>query len=625
MWFEIVCSIPAALVAGYLGIKVFCPWLLLDVRYILKVVPKISAFNKTLEKKYFIIEHFEDTVKKNPNRRFLLYEDKTFTYKEANEFANKVARTFMSLGLKRGDTIALMQYNGPEFMWTFLGCLKVGIRMSLINTNLRGKALLHCLTVSETNTIVTGSDTELISAVNDLLSDLPDANVYVQGSTSTSLPPRFVSIQSKLNNASSSEIDVTLRSEQKSMDPVLYIFTSGTTGLPKAATISHRRSVAALVISGIFGLRSDDTVFVTLPLYHSNGLLVGVCGSICYGATIALGKKFSKSNFWKDVRRHKATVFNYIGEMCRFLLTNEKTDQDKDHCVRLALGNGLRQDIFAEFKQRFGLPHIAEFYASTEGTTGFVNAFNVIGSCGRSSPFLERVVPCGLFEWDVENECLVRDKRGHCIPVKQGEPGLLLTEITKVQTYDGYKGQKQQSESKKVRNVRKDGDLYFNTGDLMTKDKDYNLYFNDRTGDTFRWKGENISTTEVSNLLTEVDFIIDACVYGVPIPGHDGRAGMAALLIQQGTDKITEKELSEISSHCQRVLPGYATPMFLRMQWGELDMTSTIKQSKVKLKQDGFDYWLVGDPLFYYEKSTKAYRSITKEAYEDIMNQTIGF
>ncbi|XP_060556323.1 long-chain fatty acid transport protein 2-like [Ruditapes philippinarum] len=625
MWWEVLWLIPAAFATVYVGIKLSCPWLILDVHYISKVVPSLAGFKKACRKKYFIIDHFENSVKQCPDRIFLSYEDQTFTYQEANKQAYIITRTLMGLGLKKGDTVAFIQYNGPEFIWMILGCLKAGICVSLINTNLRGKALLHCLNVSGTNTIVTGSDTELTSAVDDLLCDLPDAVVYVQGPFNKKLSSRFISLHFNESEADMLDIDPIMRSEQKESDSAVFVFTSGTTGLPKAATVSHKRMLAPYILSGILKLRQDDTVYVTLPLYHSNGLFVGVCSAICHGSSIAIAKKFSKSGFWNDVRRHKVTVFTFIGEMCRFLLTNEKSDQDKDHSVRLAIGNGLRQDIFAEFKERFGIPTIAEFYASTEGVAGFANVSNVIGSCGRSSPLLEKVVPCGLFKWDVENQCIVRDERGHCIPVKLGEPGLLLMQINSDQPFDGYKGQKQQSETKVVRNVRKDGDLYFNTGDLMTKDKDYNVYFNDRIGDTFRWKSENVSTTEVSNHLTDIDFIIDACVYGVNVPGHDGKAGMATLLIKPEVTVITEKELSVISTHCQQSLPVYAIPMFLRLKWGELDMTSTIKQSKVKLKEEGFNIEKVTDILYYYEKPSKTYKQINKDVFKDISTNKIPF
>lgn len=623
MLFELLLSVPAAVAAGYIGIKMFCPWILEDFKYICIAGPTIATYERMSRNRQFIIDHFEQKVHKFPDRLFLLYEDQKFTYKQANEYVNKFGRTFLSLGLRQGDTVALMQYNCPDFVWTFLGCLKCGMSVSLINTNLRGKALVHCISVSETNTVLVGNDEDLLSAIEAVLPDLPNATIYVLGSSSN-IPATFISLQSKMCDVKADDIDSS-QYKGKASDAAAFIFTSGTTGLPKAATMSQRRLLASYSISTIAGIRQDDVVYVTLPLYHSSALVVGLCSVICYGATCALGKKFSKSGFWSDVRKHKATVFIYIGEMCRYLLTNDKTDQDKDNAIRLSVGNGLRQDIFAEFKNRFGIPRICEFYASTEGVAGFININNVVGACGRSSPFLERFVSCGLFQWDVENECLKRDKNGFCVPVEKGKPGLLLMEINKKQPFDGYKGNKQQSESKIVRNVRRQGDMYFNSGDLMSKDKDYNVYFNDRVGDTFRWKGENVSTTEVSNLLTDLSFVIDASVYGVTVPGCDGKAGMATLLISPDVGKITEKQLSEISSHCHRVLPVYAIPLFLRIKWEELDMTSTIKQSKVKLKQEGFDFSQIGDPLFYYERSSRSYKRLIKEVHEDIMNQTIRF
>lgn len=625
MLLETIGTLLTGVVTGYLGLKLFYPWVLTDINYLIKVVPGLVKYQGRLSKRQFLTEIFEEQVERYSDKTFILYEKQKYSYREVNEKANRIARMALTIGIEKGDTVTFMQHTGPHFVWTFLGFLKVGIRLSLINTNLRGKTLLHCITVSNTKRIFIGDDPDFAKAIVDILPSLPDVVVYVQGPRNASLPESFVSMDTLLAKETCEKIDPKYREEQQAGDICCFIFTSGTTGLPKAAKITLKKIVSPYVFISFVGWCADDIIYITLPMYHSSAAIIGLGGTILTGSTCALAKKFSKTNFFKDVRQHGATVFLYIGEMCRYLLTTEKSELDTKHSVRLAIGNGLRHDIFKEFQQRFEIPKIAEFYAATEGATGFVNAYNIEGSCGRSSPILEKLITCGLYEWDVEHECLVRDDNGRCIPVPLGRPGLLLIQINKLHTFEGYSGQKEMTEHKIVRNVVKEGDMFFNTGDLMYKDKEYNMYFSDRTGDTFRWKGENVSTTEVSNLLTEIEYVLDACVYGVAIPGHDGKAGMATLLFKPGKEEITEKELSEISQHCQKVLPAYAVPVFLRIKWDELELTSTIKQTKVKLKQEGFDYWIVGDPLFYYDRSSKTYKQLTKESYEDVMNQTIGF
>ncbi|KAL4227516.1 hypothetical protein ACF0H5_012960 [Mactra antiquata] len=553
MMFEVLGGVVASCVTAYVGIKLLCPWLLIDFQYLKKILPALKMFNSFEKSRTILVNLFEENVRKNPDKVFILFEDEKYTYKEINERANKVGRVVMSLGVKPNDNVTLVHYNSPEFAWVYLGLLKIGARVSMININLRGKALSHSIEVSESKIILVEN------------------------------------------------------------------------GLPKAAVVSQKKLMSAYMIGASASITSNDTIYVSLPLYHSSALVVGLGCTILTDSTIALARKFSKSNFFKDVRKYEATVILYIGELCRYLLTNEKSELDKQHKIRLAVGNGLRQDIFEEFQTRFGIQDIVEFYASTEGALGFINLFNMTGACGRSSPFLQKFLPCQFCKWDVENECLVRDKNGLCVPVKQGEPGLLLVQLNKMQVFDGYKGNKKMSTSKIVCDVRKKGDQYFNSGDLLSFDQSYFVYFNDRLGDTFRWKGENVSTTEISNLLTEISFIVDACVYGVSIPGCDGKAGMATLLMDSGCKQVTSEELKAIYDYCQQTLPVYAIPMFLRFKWGELDMTSTIKQSKVKLKQEGFDLNMIDDPLYFFDRSSKSYCSVTMETYSDIMSQKLNF
>lgn len=619
-------TVAGAASLSYLALRLWCPWLVDDFRFFSRIFPPTITYMKWLKKKHFMIDIFEAHVVANPNKTLLLFEDKKFTYKEINEQANRIAKAGLSVGLKNGDVVAVMIQNCPAFIWTFIGFMKIGVTTALINTNLRGKSLVHCISVSEAQSVIVGEGIDLEKAIEEILPELPEVTVYFQGPADHPVPHRFKSFHELTNSFSADPIDKTQRPSIEATDILAYIYTSGTTGLPKAARVSQRKSLMAYVVTTTAGLTKDDILYSAMPLYHSSALLVGFTSCAIQGSTFAFSRKFSKSNFFKDCKKHGATIMLYIGELCRYLLTNPVSEEDKDHCLRIAIGNGLRQDIFQDFKERFGIQHIVEFYAATEGAAGFINVTDTIGACGRLSPVTQKVSPLELFRYDVDNEDLIRDDKGHCIPVKRGTPGLLLMKLNKLQVFEGYQGKKELSESKIVRNVLTDGDSYFNSGDMMVQDERYNIYFNDRVGDTFRWKGENVSTTEVSNMLTEPDFIVDACVYGVAVSGQaDGKAGMATILIAESQKSFDERARDEFLRHCQQSLPIYARPIFLRVKKEELELTSTIKQNKINLRKEGFDISVVKDDLFYFDRAEGKYLALTKDAYEKILKNEINF
>ncbi|KAH3830495.1 hypothetical protein DPMN_103739 [Dreissena polymorpha] len=565
---------------GYVLTQSVFPWLIPDIRYLSKVLPTLRVYNKWGRQGLHFIDIFETRVREMPDKVLIMFEDRTHTYQEMNAEANRVARVAHDImGLKVGDTVAYLQVNTPEYISTVFGLMKVGVCGSLINTNLRGKSLLHCITASQADILIVGSDPDLLEAVSAIYDEIANMSIYIQGSSSNK-NTNFKRLDELTKNVSADDIPREWRAKKTVHDPALYIFTSGTTGLPKPAVLSVKKASASYLLSQCAGLRDSDVMYITLPLYHSSATIVGVFNVVMTGATGALGRKFSKSNFFPDCRRYGVTVILYIGELCRYLLTNEESSDDKNHSIRLAIGNGLRQDIFANFRTRFGIPNIAEFYAATEGTAGFMNILNVDGACGRSSPLLERVIPAGFFKWDVGNECVKRGADGLCIPAAIDEPGLCLGPIVKEFRFDGYHGKKELTESKLIRDVRKKGDVYFNTGDLMRRDRLYNLYFCDRIGDTFRWKGENVSTTEVSNSVTELSDVIDACVYGVTVPGCDGQAGMVTLLLDRKFEDESDQRtfLHEFLDHCENSLPVYARPLFVRIAENQLELTSTLKQ-----------------------------------------------
>lgn len=362
----------------------------------------------------------------------------------------------------------------------------------------------------------------------------------------------------------------------------------------------------------IAGIRSDDVVFIYLPLYHSAGFIMGLCGAIERGATIVLRRKFSASNFWNDCRKYNVTVIQYIGEIMRYLCNTPKRDNDRDHKVRVAFGNGIRADTWAEFLQRFGNIHISECYGATEGNVGFVNYAGKVGAIGREHFLHKMHTQYALLKYDTEREEPVKDSKGFCIKVPRGETGLLVAKIGKRTPFSGYAKNKQQTEKKVLRDVFVKGDAYFNSGDLLKIDHEGFVFFQDRIGDTFRWKGENVATTEVADHLLGVDCIEEANVYGVKVPGHEGRIGMAALTLKENMDFDGKATFQQVKNF----LPSYARPRFIRIQ-DALIVTGTFKQMKGKLVEEGFNPAVIKDPLFYLEDN-KGYIPMTQEMFNSI-------
>lgn len=351
--------------------------------------------------------------------------------------------------------------------------------------------------------------------------------------------------------------------------------------MPKASVMTHYRWHRCMLGMGMLGLRlrKDDVLYCALPLYHNNAMTVSLGAVIGAGACLALARKFSASGFWQDIRRNGATSFSYIGELCRYLLNQPQKPDDAKHGVRAIIGNGLRPDIWGAFQQRFGVKHIAEFYGASECNLAFINALNMQGSAGVCP------LPYAVVNFDVEQESPLRDAKSNFMSkVEKGEVGLLLTEITDKAPMDGYTDAKA-TNAKIFRDVFKRGDAWFNSGDLVRDQGFKHIQFIDRVGDTFRWKGENVATTEVEAALCAQPGIEEAVVYGVQIPGADGRGGMAALRVQPGLSALADGKA--LMNGLRQVLPRYATPLFLRVR-DEHEITSTFKHRKVDLKREGF-------------------------------------
>ncbi|MBV8850207.1 MAG: long-chain-acyl-CoA synthetase, partial [Methylobacteriaceae bacterium] len=425
-------------------------------------------------------------------------------------------------------------------------------------------------------------------------------------------------VDAQLVEFSADNIPVAERAKMTTADKALYIYTSGTTGLPKAANINQSRLLRMMFgFAGAMGSKPSDKMYMALPLYHSTGGICGVGVTLCVGGTCVIREKFSAREFFPDIARYECTLFVYVGELCRYLLATPPNPADTSHKLRACFGNGLRPDIFDAFRQRFRLPKILEFYGATEGNISLFNFDSMSGAVGRIPKWLERKFSVKIVRFDIEREEPVRGPDGLCIECAPGEAGEILGEILDdpkkpANRFDGY-ADKAATDKKIMRDVFRKGDAWFRSGDLMKKDESGYFYFVDRIGDTFRWKGENVSTTEVAECITTFPGVFEATVYGVQIPGNDGRAGMAAIV----PENVAAFDIAALREHLKAHLPDYARPMFLRLQ-DHLEITGTFKPRKLDLVADGFDPTRTGDTLYVVDKAAQAYVRIDAARYADL-------
>lgn len=607
--------------------RLWFPWLQDDMTTIRSTNRQATKSIRDAKSGRFIIDMFEEQVKRVPKKTFILFEDRIYTYEFVNSMANRVANLAMTWGLKQGDAVATVIYNEPAFVWTLLGLLKLGLVDAFINYHNKSGPLLHSIVVSDAKVIIIGDGDELLDSIDAIKDKLPaDIPIYVYGKAGSELPDRYLSMDTELLRVCPAEICKTVRSQLTLKSLVCYIYTSGTTGLPKPALVNQAKAIGLSKFYQQVWYNENDVVYVVTPLYHSAACGHGLFNTIDVGATIVLRKKFSARHYWEDVRKYKVTVVQYIGELCRYLLKVPKDDLDGVHTVRVAVGNGLRPDIWEEYRTRFRIPWIAEFFGATEGTTTFINVTGRVGAIGRWSPIM-RVASKGRFgvsshviKYDVVNDTPVRNNKGRCIPIKRGEEGILISGIPP--SYSGfYKGDLAASEKKTIRDVFEEGDRYFNFGDLVYMDNQYYIYFRDRVGDTFRWKGENVSTREVCDVISKLPFTQDVNVYGVLVPDSDGRAGMAAISLK-GEAEVKPDMLKDVFCACEKELPAYARPLFLRFT-KDLQVTQTMKHSKLNLIKDGFDIDKIADPVFFLDVEKRTYSPLTGDIYQRVVTSRL--
>jgi len=578
---------------------------------------------------------FSKVAASRPNKAALLYESSTWTFNDLEVYSNRVANYLTSVrGFKKGDCVALFMENRPEYIGIWLGCTKVGVLPALINSNLQGNPLIHSIKSAAATGLIYGS--ELSHAVRDVAQDVTrhvgtelfvsaDSVVVAAAAPAThdnaqEVKLKAVDFDRGVSGASASPPPKHLTDQLHFTDKLLYIYTSGTTGLPKAAVIKHSRfyfyCAGMYYLNNLGGLASGDLrVYDPLPLYHSAGGVVGIGLMMVFGATVAIRRKFSVRNFWKDCVNFKCNGAQYIGEICRYLLSAPETPEEKRHSVEIMFGNGLRPQIWQQFTQRFAIPRIGEFYGATEGNSNVLNTESRPGSVGFASVLFPFVYPVRLIRVDESGDVVRDPKTGCAVVCRPHETGEFVGKIVKGHPSRGFDGyvDKAATEKKICKDVLRKGDMWFRSGDLLTMDEFGWMYFVDRMGDTYRWRGENVSTIEVEAVLSNVLNQQDTIVYGVEVPGVEGRAGMAAIV--EPSDGL---DLKSFLSAVKNQLPSYATPIFLRLVQN-LDITGTFKMKKIDLQREGFNPQVIEDRMFFYDVVKGAYRQLDACLYNDIV------
>ncbi|CAK1549763.1 unnamed protein product [Leptosia nina] len=590
-----------------------------DIKALYCYVKILRLTNNFSKRDMTMPDIFHENVKRHPNKPCFLFEDETWTFKQVEDFSLRVSAVLKAQGVKKGDTVGVMASNYPEMPSIWLGIARVGGISPLINTNQTGNTLLHSINVAKCDVLIYGSEFE--TAMDEVRKDLsPSLRLF-------KFTRRPLNTSSDSVKVAESPTDFTHLLETTAPAPwakaesegfngrLLYIYTSGTTGLPKAAVISSSRM--CFMASGVHflgSLNKNDVIYCPMPLYHSAGGVISVGQAFIFGCTVALRIKFSATAYFPDCIKFKATAAHYIGEMCRYILATPTAATDRQHKVRTVYGNGMRPTVWNEFIKRFGIKKVVEFYGATEGNANILNIDNKPGAIGFVSRIVPAVYPIAIIKVDEDTGEPIRNSKGLCQLAKAHEPGVFIGKIkpdNPARAFLGYVS-KEDSEKKIVRDVFSRGDSAFISGDILISDELGYLYFRDRTGDTFRWRGENVSTTEVEAAISRVADQRDAVVFGVEIPNNEGRAGMCGIV-----DTDSSLDLDKLATDMAKDLPKYARPVFIRIM-KSMDMTATFKIRKVDLQKEGFNPSTIADKLYYFDPKLNKYVSLGPEEYEKI-------
>ncbi|KAK3917230.1 Long-chain fatty acid transport protein 4 [Frankliniella fusca] len=569
-----------------------------DLRFVYIFLRSSALWKRFARDNETVVSIVERHAREAPGATCFLFEDQTWTYRDVNAYSNRVARAFQRAGVRRGDVVAVVLNNRIEYICLWLGLAKLGAITALINRNLTDTPLAHSINTAKAKVVI--FDEEYAAAVQGVRADLGTAEGFYRfgAARGGSQEDWFIDLQPLV--AAESEENPVVDFTPGHWDHLMYIYTSGTTGLPKASIVTHARTLFWPL--GLFRVANmdpgRDVFYCSLPMYHAAGGAYAASLALAHRVPVAFAPKFSASKFWTDCARHNATIGHYIGELCRFLVLSPESPADKQHKVHTLVGNGLSPAVWRRLRDRFGVDKVIEFYGSTEGNVMLVNMDQKIGALGFIPQLLPRSLwPFELVQVDEESGEPVRDDHGHCVRCGRGEAGMLIGRVREESVQSQFVGylDREASEKKVLRNAFGNGDKYFMSGDMAVMDEYGYIYFKDRIGDTFRWKGENVSTAEVETIMTRLLLthgVREVAVYGVQVPGNEGRAGMAAI-----ADPERRCDLGELAAGLKGKLPAYARPVFVRVA-DSLPMTGTHKVSKVELRRQGFDPATCPDPVF---------------------------
>ncbi|KAJ4373984.1 long-chain fatty acid transporter fat1 [Neocucurbitaria cava] len=617
------------------------------------------------------------------NHAWIIFQGRTWTYKEAYDIVLRYGTWLKSKGVEKDEIVAMDFVNSETFIWVWFGLWSIGAKPAFINYNLTGKPLVHTIKTSTSRLVLVDQEGkgkfeehamkehgfELVKEESregqvkfQFAMDQSEVPTSVKKQTTT--PQAAVDAGAVSSEPLQRQLDIVFfddnltshiltlpptrlpdsaRANQKRNSMAMLIYTSGTTGLPKPAVLSWGKgSMAAKFVSSWLSLK-PEILYTCMPLYHSSASLLGVCAVLRAGGTIVLSKRFSHKTFWPEIRASNATIIHYVGETCRYLLSAPPSALDTQHKVRAAFGNGLRPDVWEPFKSRFGIRTIYEFYAATEAPGGMWNRSSNLFSSGAiarngtiaSLLFAPAMCVVRINHESSSPEPLRSPTTSLCEICLPNEPGELLYALDPADTqqkFQGYFNNPNATHAKIIRNVRKQGDAYFRSGDLVRWDSEGRWWFVDRLGDTFRWKAENVATSEVAEVMGRHGDVMEANVYGVAVPRHDGRAGCAAVVLKASAAATTtegegegrklplpsEGILTSLAQHVKKELPSFAVPIWLRVT-SEMQTTGTNKQQKHGLQQDGIDPAVVegkGDVLYWMKEGR--YVRFTKRDLEGI-------
>ncbi|XP_047041487.1 long-chain fatty acid transport protein 4-like [Helicoverpa zea] len=596
-----------------------------DLRALLSYVKILWITRKFSSKDLTLPDIFHDVVKRHPDKPCFLFQNEVWSFKEVEDYSLRVTAVLKAQGIKKGNIVGLLVNNCPQQPALWMGIARLGAVTPLINTNQRGNALIHSINVAKCDALIISEEYQ--AAIQEIAKDLSPSLKLFKFSQRALNPsnPRVEGSGDGITDftnllETTPPAPWTLADADGFQGKLLYIYTSGTTGLPKAAVISNARFV--FMATGLYymGLEGNDVFYCPLPLYHTAGGVISIGLAIIMGCTVAIKSKFSASQYFPDCVKYKATAAHYIGEMCRYVLATPPSPADTQHNVRVIYGNGLRPQIWKDFVKRFNIKAVTEFYGATEGNANIANVDGTPGAIGFVSRIFPKVYPIAIIKVNQETGEPIRDSRGLCQLAQPNEPGVFIGKIqahNPARQYLGYVD-KAASEKKVVKDVFQFGDAAFISGDILTADEFGYLFFRDRTGDTFRWRGENVSTTEVEAAISRVAEHRDAVVYGVLVPNTEGRAGMCGIVDVDGT-----LDLEILARNLARDLPVYARPVFIRVM-DSLDMTGTFKMKKTDLQKDSFDPKLAKkDKLYYLDVKQGRYLPLGIEEYEKIISGQI--